>query len=109
MLLFTRLARYLTTSYILNFKAELEKLAAAVRLEKRAKATITEQAKPSPSITTYANGVTIEDVDEDAEGNDQSQEMTDNTPETRVRVGLILFLPRKPSIDLILNPLLPYE
>jgi len=58
-----------------------------VRIEKRAKATVTEQTKTAPSITTYANGVTIEDVDEEAEGNaDQSQEMTDNTPETRVRV-----------------------
>ncbi len=84
---FHKIKKWHVKTLFLLSQIELEKLASAVRIEKRAKATVTEQTKAAPSITTYANGVTIEDVDEEAEGNaDQSQEMTDNTPETRVRV-----------------------
>ncbi len=67
-------------------------LAKSVRLEKQtkaAKAASTETPDTATSnITTYAGGVTIEDVDEDADGTEKPEELTENTPEARVKVHI---------------------
>lgn len=74
-------------------QAELARLATEVRIEKLAKATTTVPVVPAPKITSYAGGVTIEDVEDGEDGAEKSEEMTDNTPETRIKV---VFLPSHP-------------
>jgi head-tail adaptor len=70
-------------------QVELEKLAKRVVAEKAAKAAAapaTVTTKTSSTAKTVAEGVTVEDVDE-AEEEEAGEEMTDNTPETRVKVS----------------------
>jgi hypothetical protein len=59
---------------------------AAEKAAKAAAAPATVTTKASSTAKTVAEGVTVEDVDE-AEEEEAGEEMTDNTPETRVKVS----------------------
>lgn len=68
---------------------ELAKLAKKVAAEKAAKAVSATVTVAAPSSTAKVVGdVLVEDVDEEAENENAAEEMTENTPETRVKVGL---------------------
>jgi ethanolamine ammonia-lyase small subunit len=68
---------------------ELAKLAKKVAADKAAKAASATVTVAAPSSTAKVVGdVLVEDVDEEAENENAAEEMTENTPETRVKVGL---------------------